>query len=895
MAEKIGTIYYDLDLDDSQYQRKTSAASRDAQSFGDKIQGASLQLAAMGATAGIALTQVYQGIRRVVDAAVKQQNALMGLSSIAQAFGEDANEAKAAARQLADDGLMPIGDAASSLKNLLASGFSLPQAIKLMNAFKDSAAFGRQGSLEFGQAIVGATEGIKNGNSILVDNAGITKNLSNILTEAGYSAQDLSKASSDAGVRQAIFNGILKEANPMMGDAAKLSESFGGAQARLGTQITLLSVALGEALQPILSKIIDVISPLIEKFMNFAKNNPAIIAAIVAFTVVLLSLVTVLGLVGAAVGFIMSAGLGTIAATAMGIVAGIAVLIGALVFLETKFGLVSKAVDVVKGALSAVGQKVTEVFNAIANNSAIQWLVNFISGTFKDIWSDLQGIFNQLKQSLEPVFDALGKVFSAIGDFVSKHGDKFLTVLKVIGIALGAIVLAPLIAAFGAFLAAIKLISVVLGFVNEHFETIKKVVLTILAVAFAPLIAAVGLVVLAFKAVVWVVQQIWTVFTFVFNAIWLLIQFVFNGIMLLWNTILKPVFTAIVFIITSLFKIWSTIWTGIFQVVWTIVSTIAQIIFVILQGIFNFIVNTILRPVFNFFKAIFTAIWNVVSSVFNAVWGVISSILGAIWGVIRSVFNSVLGFVRSVFNWIKDAIISPIRSAYNAIAGVVGSIKDTVVGGIRNAINAVGNFVGDAVNKGRDLINGIVRGVGNAKDAVVNKVKEICSGALDAVKSFFGISSPSKVMAEMGGYMMDGMQRGIERAGGAVVSAATQISDKISEGMQDSLKSVSDGADNVVGVYRGMYGQLGAMNMASAASLNGTVSAINAAANEQNGGAIAQPPVQVTVAPQGIIARSRAELREITGDMIESVNEDLRSRGYEEIGNGKVTGRSTAS
>jgi hypothetical protein len=41
-----------------------------------------------------------------------------------------------------------------------------------MNRFKDSAAFGRQGALEFGQAIVGATEGIKNGNSALVDNAG---------------------------------------------------------------------------------------------------------------------------------------------------------------------------------------------------------------------------------------------------------------------------------------------------------------------------------------------------------------------------------------------------------------------------------------------------------------------------------------------------------------------------------------------------------------------------------------------------------------------------------------------------------------------------------------------------------------------------------------------------
>jgi phage-related protein len=77
--------------------------------------------------------------------------------------------------------------------------------------------------------------------------------------------------------------------------------------------------------------------------------------------------------------------------------------------------------------------------------------------------------------------------------------------------------------------------------------------------------------------------------------------------------------------------------------------------------------------------------------------------------------------------------------------------------------------------------------VAGAKDAVVNKVKEIASGALDAVKKFFGIKSPSRVMAQMGDFMMQGMQNGIERAGQAVVSAATTISGKISDGMSRQL------------------------------------------------------------------------------------------------------------
>lgn len=782
MAEKVGTIYYDLDLDDAKYKSKAKAAGKDADDFGARLQGATLQLAAIGAAATLALTQVVTYLDKAVDAAVRQQNALMGLASVARGTGNDINATTQAAKDLSADGLMPLGDAASGLKNLLASGFSLPQAIKLMNAFKDSAAFGRQGSLEFGQAIVGATEGIKNGNSALVDNAGVTKNLSNILVDAGYSAQDLSKAGQDASVRMALFNGILAETKNQTGDAAKLSDSFGGAMARNTTQITNMQVALGTALQPVLTKIFEVISPLIQKITDWIKENPKLAAGIAIAVTAFLALIAVFGLVAAAVAGFMA--LGTVGAVAAAVAAVIAVLVAVFVV----FG------DVIKKVAGAVKD----------------WIVN---------------------------------AFKAVVDWFNKF---------------------------------------------------KNIILIVLAVAFAPLLAAIAVVVIAFKAIVWIVQQLFAVFTTVFNAIWAVIQFVFNGIMMLWTTILQPVFNAIFFILSSLFQIWVTIWTGIFTVVWTIISTIAQIIFVILQGVFNWVLNTFLKPLFNFYVAIFTAIWNVVSTVFNAVWGVISSVLSAIWNVVTSVFNAVANFIGSVFNWIRDNMIAPILAVYNRIAQIVGNIKDAIVGGIRNAINGVADFVSDAINAGKNLIDGIVKGVINAKDAVVNKVKEICSGALNAVKSFFGIKSPSRVMAQMGDYLMQGLQNGVQRAGDAVVSAATTVSERINDGMQNSLSSVADGARSVVGVYKGMYGQLNAMNTASAASLNGTVSAINnAAASAPEGGAIAQPPLNITVAPQGIIARSRSEYRDIIADGIEAVNEDLRARGYDEIGGGKVKGSST--
>lgn len=412
MAEVVGSIVYDLDLDDKGFKSKLGTASGQAKSFGDHVKDSALQLAALGAVATVALQRVVSGMMSAVDAAVRQQNALLGLNSIANAFGQNANLAEKAARDLAADGLMPLGDAAQSLKNLLAAGFSLDQAIVLMNRFKDSAAFGRQGALAFGQSIVGATEGIKNGNSILVDNAGVTKNLSVILQEAGFSAQDLMKASSDAGVRMAIFNGILKETNPMLGDAAKLSESFGGGMARLQTQTFNLKAAIGEALQPMLTKLLDIVSPLIDKFIKFAKDHPQVVAAITAIAVAGLAFVAFLGLLGGLVGALMN--LAPLFAAIGGIIAGIT----------------APALAIIAGiivAVIAVVMAMKQHWDTIVNlfNQYLKPALDIIWLALKQLWESLVELWNTLSPVLIPVLKVLGVVL-----------------LVIVGILIGAVIVA---------------------------------------------------------------------------------------------------------------------------------------------------------------------------------------------------------------------------------------------------------------------------------------------------------------------------------------------------------------------------------------------------------------------------------------------------------------------
>lgn len=242
--------------------------------LGKKTQASGAAAGAAGGAFVLLAERVGTGLVRAfestIDAANRLDSGLIGLKSVATSFKQDAGLAEDAAKRLASDGLLSVGEAATSLKNLLAAGFGLPEAVQLVERFKDSAAFGRQAALGFGQAVSSATEGIKNGNSILVDNAGVTKNLSQILVEAGFSATDLSKASGDANIRMALFNGIVKETNPQLGDAARYLDTAAGKQAQFSAQVEIAQQKIGKALQPALAATLEALLPLVQAVGNFA-------------------------------------------------------------------------------------------------------------------------------------------------------------------------------------------------------------------------------------------------------------------------------------------------------------------------------------------------------------------------------------------------------------------------------------------------------------------------------------------------------------------------------------------------------------------------------------------------------------------------------------------------
>ena len=241
-----------------------------------------IQSMAIGSAAALA-TMVMQ-IRRSIKETIDMQNSLAGLSSAAKAFHHDVGAVNQAAKDLSADGLMTLADAATGLKNLMMSGFGLQESINLMERFKDIAAFNRQGSLGFGQAIRGATEGIKNQNSILVDNIGLTKNLSMILKEAGYSETDLMRVTTDAGVRQALYNGLMKEASYFTGDAAKMTKLLSGQMAQTSVNVQKLYRALESTIDKPLTEFLETVNEILAKMTEWISRNKDLVGSLTLIT-----------------------------------------------------------------------------------------------------------------------------------------------------------------------------------------------------------------------------------------------------------------------------------------------------------------------------------------------------------------------------------------------------------------------------------------------------------------------------------------------------------------------------------------------------------------------------------------------------------------------------------
>jgi hypothetical protein len=170
-----------------------------------------------------------------VSAANQLADALTGLKSILDGQGRSFSDAQKFLEEYTADGLVPMANTITAYKNLASRGYDDSQIRKTLVALKDASAFGRQASYSMGDAVQSATEGLKNENSVLVDNAGVTKNVAKMWEEYAASIGTTANNLTTEQKIQAEVNGILAETRFQAGDAAKVASTLSGQLSQLSS------------------------------------------------------------------------------------------------------------------------------------------------------------------------------------------------------------------------------------------------------------------------------------------------------------------------------------------------------------------------------------------------------------------------------------------------------------------------------------------------------------------------------------------------------------------------------------------------------------------------------------------------------------------------------------
>ena len=215
-----------------------------------------------------------------VKAANQLKDALTGLRSVVEGQGRSFKQAQKFIDEYTADGLVPATNAINAYKNLSLRGYDDSQIRQVMIALKDSAAFGRQANYTMGEAVQSATEGLKNENSILVDNAGVTKNVAKMWDDYARSIGTTANNLTQQQKIQAEVNGILEESKYQAGDAAKVAGTFSGQLMQLSFNFNNLKVAVGNAIIPVASKILPIINAMIAAFTRLANAVATVIGAV---------------------------------------------------------------------------------------------------------------------------------------------------------------------------------------------------------------------------------------------------------------------------------------------------------------------------------------------------------------------------------------------------------------------------------------------------------------------------------------------------------------------------------------------------------------------------------------------------------------------------------------
>ncbi len=176
-----------------------------------------------------------------------------------------------------------------------------------------------------------------------------------------------------------------------------------------------------------------------------------------------------------------------------------------------------------------------------------------------------------------------------------------------------------------------------------------------------------------------------------------------------------------------------------------IIAAIVEVIPQIIDGIITAVISAIPLIIEAGIKLLVALVQNLPT--------IITTIVAAIPQIISSVIDAVIGAIPQLVAAGVQLFIALIENLPTIIVEIVKAIPQIIAG----IVDAFGGYFGKMAEVGGNLLKGLWQGISDAGAWLWNQISGFFGGIVDGIKDFFGIHSPSKLFANLGGFMAEGL------------------------------------------------------------------------------------------------------------------------------------------
>lgn len=431
--------------------------------------------------------------------------------------------------------------------------------------------------------------------------------------------------------------------------------------------------------------------------------------------------------------------------------------------------------------------------------------------------ADLIPMLNDGKAGLKAFYAEAERLGLVLSDETTAKGDAFSDQLENIGEQVKGVKLQLGAALIPALSAAAEKISKVIDKITRWVQENPELVATIgnIAMTTGKWIAILGTAAIAIGSVTFIVGQFGKVFRIVSDSIKIGTKIVSeykNGMLLFRMQY-------------ALFSVWSKIaaagqWlfnTSLYgcPVVWIVAGIMAIIAAVVLLVKYWDEVAAWFKKLWDAIVGIFKAAWEAIKKVWDAVtgwfsnlWGGIKAGAGKAWEGIKNTISKARDGVQKAWGSVKGWFSNLWGNVKSGISNAWGGIKDWFsnlqpVEWMRGAWENVGTFFENLGPRfyewGKNLLQGLWNGITSMVDKIVEGMKNIGRRIANGFKSILGINSPSRLFAEYGLNITQGLVVGLDRGGAIVENATEGVAMQATRGITQSMQSSTVNTSTIVG------------------------------------------------------------------------------------------------